>query len=299
MALKATGVIEIPDSADTLFDHGAFDPKSRRVFVAHTARDRIEVIDHDTRRHLATLAGFPEAAGVVAYKGQVLVTNRGAAGLACVDGDSLETQAIFDTGPRPNGVAIASQSRLAVVACIGDQTRGPELQVFELGSGRRCVSIELPGRPRWCVIDEAERRVFLAIREPSVVLVGRLPQLNHVAQWPLASEGAHGIDIDQLGNLLYVACDGGALAEVDALTGEERRHWPLDGVPDATFFNPASGLVHVAISDPGLIQSIDTRTGSIARFPTGVGAKTTALVRPDQLYVFSPMHRGALCLAEA
>src|SRR6266540_5355306 len=36
MSLKATGIIELPDSADTLFDHGAFDSKSRRVFVAHT-----------------------------------------------------------------------------------------------------------------------------------------------------------------------------------------------------------------------------------------------------------------------
>ena len=77
MPLKAAGVIEIPDSAETLFDHGAFEPKSRRVFVAHTARNRVEVIDPDTSRHLATLDGFPEAAGVVADDGRVLVTNRG------------------------------------------------------------------------------------------------------------------------------------------------------------------------------------------------------------------------------
>jgi hypothetical protein len=28
---------------------------------------------------------------------------------------------------------------------------------------------------------------------------------------------------------------------------------PLPGVPDATFFNPKSGLVHVAIENPGLV----------------------------------------------
>src|SRR5260221_13860384 len=85
MSLKEVGVIDIPDSTGTLFDHGAFEPRSRRVFVAHTARDRIEVIDHDTSRHLTTLHGFPEAAGVVADDGQVLITNRGAAGLAWID----------------------------------------------------------------------------------------------------------------------------------------------------------------------------------------------------------------------
>jgi hypothetical protein len=90
MPLNAVGVIDIPDSTGTLFDYGAFEPRSRRVFVAHTARDGIEVIDHDTNHHLATLHGFSEAAGVVADEGQVLITNRGAAGLAWIDAHTLE-----------------------------------------------------------------------------------------------------------------------------------------------------------------------------------------------------------------
>ena len=64
------------------------------------------------------------------------------------------------------------------------------------------------------------------------------------------------------------------------------------GVPDATFFNPASGLVHVAISEPGLVHSVNTRTGASSQFTTARGAKTTALVAPDSLYVFSPSHHG-------
>src|SRR5258708_26307819 len=102
MSLKAVGVIDIPDSTDTLFDHGAFEPGSRRVFVAHTARNSIEVIDHDAGRHLSTLPGFPEAAGVVADEGQVLITNRGAARVALIDAHTLETRSLLDTRPRPN-----------------------------------------------------------------------------------------------------------------------------------------------------------------------------------------------------
>ena len=37
--------------------------------------------------------------------------------------------------------------------------------------------------------------------------------------------------------------------------------WPIAGPPDVTFFNPSSGLVHVAIGEPGLVDSIDPRTG--------------------------------------
>jgi streptogramin lyase len=147
------------------------------------------------------------------------------------------------------------------------------------------------------VVDANDARVFLAIREPSMVLVARLPDLDGVEHWPLPSGGAHGMDIDHAAGLLYVACDDGALVEVDARTGKVQRQWPLAGGPDATFFNPASGLVHVAIAEPGLVQSIDPRTGAASRIATARGAKTTALVVPDRLYVLSPSHGGILELA--
>src|SRR5215216_3740438 len=103
MSLKAIGTIAIPGAAGSEFDHAAFDAKSRRVFIAHTARDCLEVIDHDAGMHLATLPGFPGVAGAVADDGQVLVTNRGSASIALLDAVTLETRATFKTGARPNG----------------------------------------------------------------------------------------------------------------------------------------------------------------------------------------------------
>lgn len=298
MPLTLKNVIEIPGSTGVPFDHGAFDPKTRRVFVAHTGCDSVEVIDHDSLRHIGTLHNFPEAAGVVADEGQVLVTNRGAASLAWVDGESFETRTVFSTGPRPNGVAIVSRRRLAVVTCIGDETTGPELQVLSLDGDQRWA-IDLPGRPRWCVTDAAGERVFLAIREPSMILVADLPELKNLRHWKLPSVGAHGLDIAQSIKRLYGACDGAGLVEVDSLTGGVLNEWPLAGVPDATFFNSTSGLVHVAIGNPGLVQSVDPRTGMSTKLTTGPGATTTALVPPDCLYVFSPSHGAALVLANA
>ncbi len=297
MPFRVVGVIGIPASEGTLFDHGAFEPQTRRVFVAHTARHRLEVIDHGNFRHLASLDGFAGAAGVVADKGSVLVTNREGATLSWVDAESLKTRAVLATGPRPNGVAFVPHLHIAVVACIGDETRGPELQVFDLDNNRRWA-LGLPGRPRWCVTDAAGERVFLAVRDPAMVLVARLPDLSEVHQWALPSTGAHGIDIDHEAGQLYVACDGGALIQVSTTDGRVGSLWPLAGAPDATFFNSLTGIVHVAIAEPGLVQSIDTRIGASAPFGTAPGAQTTALVPPDLLYVFSPVHGGALVLTE-
>jgi DNA-binding beta-propeller fold protein YncE len=297
MSLRLEGVIEIPDAAGSAFDHGAFDPTTGRVFVAHTARHLVEVIDHPTRRHLASLPGFPEAAGVVADAGHVLVTNRGAAELAWLDAATLDCVARFATAPRPNGVAIIAARQLAVAACVGDEEHGPELQVIDLAARKRWA-IRLPGRPRWCVADAEGEHIFLAVRDPSMILVAGLPDLGDIQHWPLPSAGAHGLDIDHQTQCLYAACDGGALVALSSVTGELRAEWPLAGSPDATFFNPASRLVHVAIETTGLVQTIDPRTGTTTSFPTAEGAPTTALVPPDHLYVFSPHHRGVLDLVE-
>ena len=297
MPLKTVGVIEIPGGADSEFDHAAFDPGTRRVFIAHTARDCIEVIDHDGQKHIATLPGFPGVAGAVADDGDILATNRGTASVTWFDGATFKTRAVFKSGPRPNGAAIVKRSRLGIAACIGDDGTTPTLHVYGLKDGGESV-MDLPGRPRWCVTDEAAERLYLCIREPSMVLVARLPDLGDITRWKLPSGGAHGLDIDHSRRRLYAACDGGALVELDSTSGKVSNVWPIAGVPDVTFFNPATGLVHVAIGDPGLVETIDPQTGAITRTMTGAGAHTTAIVVPDRLYVISPKHGGALVLAD-
>src|SRR5258708_676685 len=132
MALKTIGTIAMPGAAGSAFDHGAFDPSSRRVFIAHTARDCVEVIDHDSGKHIATLQGFPGAAGAVADDGQVLVTNRGSASVSLLDANTLKTRATFKTGARPNGAVIVARSGLAIAACIGEDAEAPTLQLFGL-----------------------------------------------------------------------------------------------------------------------------------------------------------------------
>ncbi len=297
MALKVAGTIAIPNARGSAFDHAAFDPKTRRVFIAHTRRDCIDVIDHDARTHVATLPGFAGVAGAVADDGEILLTNRGAASIAWLDAATYETKAVFKTGPRPNGAAIVKAKNLGIVACIGDDNAGPTLQVYGLND-RSHASIDLPGRPRWCVTDAAAERVFLCIREPSMVLVARLPDLSGVTHWPLPSSGAHGLDIDHACGRLYAACDAATLVEIDGNSGKVTNSWPIAGEPDVTFFNSASGLVHVAIGEPGLVESIDPRSGVSTRTMTGGGAHTTAIVPPDTLYVISPNHGGLLMLSD-
>ena len=131
-----------------------------------------------------------------------------------------------------------------------------------------------------------------------MVLVASLPELKPVAEWKLPSGGAHGLDIDHSHGRLYAACDEGALVEIDSTSGKVTNSWPIAGAPDVTFFNPVTGRVHVAIGEPGLVETIDPRSGDRTRTATAAGAHTTVLVPPDRLYVISPTHGGLLVLAD-
>src|SRR3954468_21846493 len=219
MLLKALGVIPIPNGLNSDFDHAAFDAKTRCVFIAHTARDCLEVIDHDRQTHVATLPGFPGVAGAVADDGEILTTNRGAATITWLDAATYDIKGVFPSGPRPNGAAIVKLRSIGIAACIGDAHQGPILQIIDLKEGTQ-RAIDLPGRPRWCVTDAAAERVFLCIREPSMILTARLPDLGDVVHWPLPSSGAHGLDIDHALHRLYAACDDGSLVEVDSTSGK-------------------------------------------------------------------------------
>ena len=178
MSLKTIATIAIPGSAGSSFDHGAFDPASCRVFVAHTGRSCVEVIDHDGGKHVATLANFPEAAGVAADDGMILVTNRGAASLAWLDARSLETRRVFKVGPRPNGVAIVARQKLAIAACIGDDS--PQTYSSRCGPRRRTILNRTSGATA-VVCDRCGR--FANISRDSGALDG--------AHRPTAGPGGH------------------------------------------------------------------------------------------------------------
>ena len=297
-SLKIMGVIELPHAAGSSFDHGIFDPKTGRVFIAHTERSTVEVVDPTAARHIATLPDFPAVAGAVADDGEILTTNRGAATITWLDAETYRIKGVFPSGPRPNGAAIVKRKSIAIAACIGDVDQGPVLQLINLKDITQ-RSVELPGRPRWCVTDAAAERLFLCIREPSMILVVNLPDLRFHAQWRLPSGGAHGLDIAHARQRLYAACDAGDLVEVDSRTGEITEVWPIAGPPDVTFFNPVTGNVHVAIGEPGLVETINPVSGMRKRTVTGADAHTTVLVPPDLLYVISPAHGGVLVLADS
>ncbi len=255
--------IPLPPQPAGDFDHGDVSLQSGRVFIANTAAGTVEVVDGEQLRHLATIAGCPEASGVLCAQDEALVfaATRGAGKLLVIDPTTNAVLRTVTVGPRPNGLAV-----------------------------------ELPGWPRWAVYHQGSGHYLVNIRDPAYVAVLSADPFALVERFPISSPGPHGLDLDQTGRRAFVACDGGAVVTLDLASGQALAQVPIAGTPDAIWHNHRLDRLYVAILDPGVIDVLNTESMAVEeQIPTEAGAHTTAYdALRQRLYVFLPSCRVAV-----
>ena len=243
------------------YDHGDVYLQNSRVFVANTAAGAVEVVDGERLRHLATIPGCPEASGVLVAQeeGLVFAAARGAGKVLVIDPATNAFLREVGVGPRPNGLAWDSRGHHLLVADV-QQNRA---QLVDPQAGEVIARVELPGRPRWAVYQQAADRFLVNIREPACVAVLSADPFALVYQFPIASAGPHGLDLDQEGRRAFVACDGGTVVTLHTSSGSELARVPIAGPPDAIWHNHRLGRLYVAIQDPGVVDVVNTQSMTV------------------------------------
>jgi DNA-binding beta-propeller fold protein YncE len=286
--------IDLPFHPEGDFDHGDVTLSNGSVFIANTAAGTVEVVDGQHLRHQVTIAGCPEASGVLAAQeeGLVFAAARGAGKLLVIDAVFTTVLRDIVVGSRPNGLAWDPHRKHLLVADMQDNTA----RLVDPQAGQVIATAALPGRPRWAVYHPAGERFLVNIREPAVVAVLSASTFELVGQFPVSAVGPHGLDLDQEGHRAFVACDGGSVVTVDTSTGSELAQVPIAGTPDAIWHNHRLSRLYVAIQDPGVIDVVNTETMTVEeQIQTEGGTHTTAFdVRRQRLYVFLPSCRVAL-----
>src|SRR5438270_7711625 len=108
VSLARVGFIAIPSRAKPGFDHADVHRQRRRIYVAHTGADRIEVLDCNARSYLGALAPeLPGVAGVLVDEEQELLfsSDRGAARVSVFRCSDEQLLGQVEVGPHPNGLA--------------------------------------------------------------------------------------------------------------------------------------------------------------------------------------------------
>jgi DNA-binding beta-propeller fold protein YncE len=81
MSLERVGFVFVPAGEKAGFDHADVYRPGRRMYVAHTGADRVDVIDCRTRTFLRSIPELPGVAGVLIDEDHDLLftSDRGAA----------------------------------------------------------------------------------------------------------------------------------------------------------------------------------------------------------------------------
>ena len=296
MSLVRVGFVPIPRGATPGFDHADVSRKGRRMYVAHTGADRVDVLDCEAYAYIRSLPDLPGVAGVLVDDGRdlLLTTDRGAARVSIFRCSDEQLLGQLEVGPHPNALAYDRHRNRLYVFNLGEPLgEHCTTSVIDLDSLQVIAELPLPGRPRWALYDQERDRVYANIREPAQIVVIDCSRTVVESAFPVPSEGPHGLWLD--GGRLFCAADGGALVVLDRDTGEEIASLPLPGVPDVVMHDEERRRLYVAIGEPGVVCSFATdRLEHLETVETELGAHTAGWDPIGRcLYVFCPKSSGA------
>jgi DNA-binding beta-propeller fold protein YncE len=308
VTLKHHGFIDLPAHAGRGgFDHAAIHGPSRRLYVAHTANDAVDVIDLVAERYVTSVPGLTAVAGALVAESPDLVftSNRGENTVGIFSPRDEASVEKISVGLGPNGLAYDPGRGRLLVAHVGDSAIAGSrtVSVIDVPGRQRIADLPVAGRTRWTVFDPRADAFHVNIADPPQVVVvaaGDPIAIQKIVAVPHA--GPHGLDIDVARRRLFCACDAGVLLELDADTGEVIASDGIAGVPDVVFFNAALRRVYVAVGDPGVIEVFETtpfrRRETV---PTEAGAHTLAFDPARNLVcAFLPAtHRASLYIDHA
>src|SRR5437667_3326468 len=260
VSLARVGFIAIPPGAKPSFDHADVHRQRRRIYVAHTGADRIEVLDCNARSYLRALpAELPGVAGVLVDEEQELLfsSDCSAARVSVFRCSDEQLLGQVEVGPHPNGLAYDRRRRRLYSFNLGEPLgENCTSSLVDLDSMRVIAELPLPGRPRWAVYDPQRDVIYANLQKPAQILVVDCERAVIEGALPVPSEGPHGLWLDS--GRLFCAADGGALVVLERDSGELITSLPLPGVPDVVMHDPVLERLYVAIGEPGLVCSFDT-----------------------------------------
>src|SRR5258705_4624461 len=107
VSLERVGFVPIPAGAEPGFDHADVYQRDRRIYVAHTGADRVDVLDCAQIAFLRSLADLPGVAGVLIDEEHDLrfTSDRAAARVSVFRCSDEHLLGRVDVGPHPNGLA--------------------------------------------------------------------------------------------------------------------------------------------------------------------------------------------------
>ena len=282
------------------FDHFAFDPVGKRLFVAATGNHSVEVIDLTTGKVQQSITGLGKPHGLawIASTGSLYVADGSLAQLLIYKssaGSQLELTGKLKLSDDADDMVYNDARHLLFVGHGGSDSANPaKIAVVDTTDLSLVANIPVATHPEALEIDPQGQRIFANIAESGEVAVIDGAGKGITDQWKLTSATDNvPLAFDAEHHTVYIACRKPAtLIAVDAASGKELSSVPTGSGADDLFYDSSLRRIYV-ITGAGEVDvyQVDSQKAlhSLGIIHTTAGAKT-ALFVPSQslLYVGIP-----------
>ena len=277
-ALKLALTVPLPHVKGG-FDLMAADVAGQRLFLAAQDNNTLEIIDLAAGKHLRSVAGFKEPKWVV-YRPEskrLYVSNGGDGSVRVLDARTFEPVTRFDFREKSNNLRYDAAAALLFVG-VG-KTFG-EIAVVDAAKDAVVGSIALEGFPKQFELDGD--RIYVNVPKANHVAVLDRKSMKQIAAWPVAAAKENvPMGFDRTHRRLFIGCEPGKLAVLDAASGAAVAALDISTEPDSIYYDAPRRLIYISCGAGfvDVVRQLDADRYELAsRIPTAPGAATALFV---------------------
>jgi YVTN family beta-propeller protein len=266
--VEVTGWRATPTGKLPRMDYQTIDPDRGVLYVAYPGNDEILIFDINQSKIVGHIPGLRQVHGALAVPSlrRLYASASGVDQVAIIDEESQRITARTSGGRYPDSIAYDPRDRKIFVS----DSHATTDTVIDETTNRVVDTIDVGGAPGNSQYDSASGRVYTNVgtRNDLVAIDPKTDRL--IARHPLPGcDHDHGLLLDAVRRLAFVACEGNArLIVLDMTTWEERSSYPVGVQPDILAFDGGLGRLYVA-SESGDVAVFEEKGRSL--LPLGVG----------------------------
>lgn len=290
--LHPVGQIPLPGGSSR-FDYASLDPSRGLLFLAHLGAS--QVIDVDVRAHrmVRTINNLSQVHGVlvVPQRHRVYATATGTNQMVALDEDTGAELGRAPTGNYPDGLAYDPHQATVWTT---NESGGSET-IIDAATYQVRGTVGLGGEAGNVAYDPESRMMLVDVQSHNSLAVIDPATLTIVRQVPLPGcQHDHGLALDPVDRLAFVACDANAtLLTVDLTTWHITGSNKVGANPDVLAYDPTAHRLYVA-AESGDVTTLDNHNQQltvISREHVGDDAHVVA-VDPTTGHSYYPLPTG-------
>ena len=263
------------------------------LFIAHLGESQVIEVDVHAHRVVRTINNLSQVHGVlvVPKRGRVYATATGTNQMVALDEDTGAELGRAPTGNYPDGLAYDPQQATVWTT---NESGGSET-IIDAATYRVRGTVDMGGEAGNVAYDPGNRMMLVDVQSHNSLAVIDPARLAVVRQVPLPGcQHDHGLALDPVDRLAFVACDANAtLLSVDLTTWHITGSNIVGADPDVLAYDPAAHRLYVA-AESGDVTTLDNHNRQltvIAREHVGEDAHVVA-VDPTTGHSYYPLPTG-------